>query len=74
MNDDPIKTAMAQLEIIERGISERDAEIRLLRQGLRDAIDLAEEGWSYASEYFQNKWGYKDNISEIRRRVGMEGA
>ena len=74
MNDDPIKTAMAQLEIIERGISERDAEIRLLRQGLRDAIDLAEEGWGYASEYFQNKWGYKDNISEIRRRVGMEGA
>lgn len=41
-----------------------------LRELLGDAIYLAEEGWSYASEYFQDKWDYHARIEVLRKAIG----
>ncbi len=34
--------------------------------GLREAIDLAKEGWGYASEYFRDKWDSAGRIAKLK--------
>lgn len=45
-----------------------DAEMRcaLATQALQQAIDLAEEGWAYASDYFREKWACPERLAELR--------
>lgn len=33
---------------------------------LSDAIELAAEGWSYASDYFREKWDFEVRIEALR--------
>lgn len=42
------------------------AENARLRQDLTDAVELAEEGWSYATEYFKSKWTSEERIAVLR--------
>ena len=49
----------AEVEL-ERERAERLAE------ALDDAIQLADEGWSYASDYFRNKWNYTGEADALR--------
>lgn len=30
-----------------------------LRRALREAIEFADEGWCYATDYFRDKWDYE---------------
>jgi hypothetical protein len=40
-----------------------------LLTALEDALYLAEEGWSYADEYFQKKWEFKQRLATLRAVV-----
>lgn len=42
------------------------AEVRRLREALVEGIDTAEEGWSYASDYFREKWDAEGQIQKMR--------
>ena len=44
-----------------------DAELDEARNKLNDAIELAEEGISYTSPYFVEKWGMADNLVELKK-------
>jgi len=37
-----------------------------LAEALDDAIELADEGWSYASDYFREKWNYVGEADALR--------
>ena len=41
-------------------------KIDMLQRALVDAIDLAAEGWSYAPDYFRDKWGADERLEELR--------
>jgi hypothetical protein len=41
----------------------------LLRVALTEAADLAEEGWAYAGDYFNEKWNAPKRIAELRKLV-----
>jgi hypothetical protein len=32
----------------------------------QEAVDLAQEGWSYASDYFREKWSYEERVKALR--------
>lgn len=38
---------------------------------LEESIALAEEGWAYAGEYFQEKWRCAERIADLRLRAGV---
>lgn len=40
--------------------------VQNLRAALQEAIAFAEEGWSYASDYFRDKWLYEERRCELR--------
>ena len=40
--------------------------IKQLERALAEAIELAEEGWGYASPYFREKWACEQRIAELR--------
>lgn len=42
-----------------------------LRAALASAIALAEEGWSYASDYFRKKWQCEERAQELRKILGV---
>jgi hypothetical protein len=42
------------------------AEVERLRRGLTDAIELAEEGWSYVDDCFRTKWRYLERMAALR--------
>jgi len=59
-------------DMLARAISERDAELAetaKLRDALSESVDLAEEGWAYAPEYFRNKWRCKERIAKLRAEI-----
>lgn len=43
-----------------------EAEVARLREALVDASDLAEEGWAYAGDYFNDKWDSAARIAKCR--------
>lgn len=47
-----------------------EAEVTRLRAALADACELAEEGWSYAGDYFRDKWGYAERMAAARAALG----
>lgn len=58
-------------------VPKRQAEARVaqLQQALEAAIELADEGWGYASPYFQEKWHVADDLTKIRAALaGVEAA
>jgi hypothetical protein len=40
-------------------------EIERLRAALEHALEWGDEGWSYADEYYREKWDYKGQRAEI---------
>ncbi len=42
-----------------------EAEVARLREELGACIQFAAEGWSYASHYFREKWGYAEVMAEF---------
>jgi hypothetical protein len=52
---------------LARVTDERDR----LRAHLEVAIDLAEEGWGYASEYFCQKWRFDERVLALRTVAGV---
>lgn len=38
----------------------------LHRRAFEEAIELAEEGWGYASDYFRDKWECERQFKELR--------
>ena len=36
-----------------------------------EALDLAEEGWSYASNYFKDKHEFEARLERIHREAGL---
>lgn len=49
----------------------RERRVQELEAVLADAVALAEEGWSYASDYFKEKWNYEGELAEIRARAAL---
>jgi hypothetical protein len=54
-----VAPSVSQQETGEREVTE-------LRAALKDAIDLAEEGWGYASAYFRAKYDIVTTIADLR--------
>jgi hypothetical protein len=57
------------LVVVSRRLEEAEA-------ALGDAIELADEGWTYASDYFRTKWRCDERLQELRTflaRVSSEG-
>lgn len=46
------------------GLDRKRAEA--LAAALEECIDLAEEGWGYASDYFREKWECEKGIAKAR--------
>ena len=46
-----------------------EAEAERLRRLVEDAVCHADEGWSYASDYFREKWQCEARSSELRALV-----
>jgi hypothetical protein len=51
---------------------EATAEVTRLRAALGEALDSADEGWSYASDYFRDKWRDDKRLAELRTLAGKE--
>lgn len=47
-------------------IDELTAERDRLRAKLEEAIELAQEGWNYASRYFWDKWDYEKRLTALK--------
>lgn len=41
-------------------------EVERLRKALEEALDLAEEGWSYADDLYKTKWKYAQRLAALR--------
>jgi hypothetical protein len=66
---DALHDAVVEAEMQSAALrSERDA----LAAALREAIELAAEGWGYASDYFRDKWGYEERIAALRAATPSE--
>lgn len=73
-SDDPqlLRAAEAHLGVIEfhQMVALRAvANAKAARAALSDALDLAEEGWAYADEYYRKKWDYEERLAELRKAV-----
>jgi hypothetical protein len=80
-----IRAALAHIDALEKRnaellnenacviCSERIAHIAKLQAVVENAIELAAEGWTYASPYFREKWEYERRIDEIRKAVTGNG-
>lgn len=44
-----------------------------LETALKQAIEWGEEGWAYASEYFQEKWNAKGERDELKGVLEKDG-
>lgn len=42
------------------------AKLAGLVEAMSECIDLAEEGWAYASDYFREKWEFEKEIAKAR--------
>lgn len=48
------------------------AELEAAKAALSDAIELAEEGWGYADEYYRAKWDFEGRLATLRKALGEE--
>ena len=58
-----------EMTLLEQSVMRELAlhELAKLRKALDDAIDFAEEGWSYADKYFKDKWGFEEGLAELKK-------
>ena len=42
------------------------------REALKDAIELAEEGWGYVDTYFREKWEFAERVAALRSVLSQE--
>ena len=71
--DDLTPIIEALQEYIAPVLAERDAlreQVRVLRDGLAEAIECVEAWGCYASEYFQTKWNLSGDL--VRLRAALE--
>lgn len=47
--------------------SSPSAEVGVLIVALDDALELAAEGWCYASDYFRDKWDFEGEMGRLRQ-------
>jgi predicted nucleic acid-binding Zn-ribbon protein len=64
-----MQNTMPEVDRIAAKLSEAQARIAALKEALRDAIQFAVEGWSYAPDYFKEKWEYEKELAELRARL-----
>jgi len=53
----------------------RDAlklRVTALESALEDGIELADEGWAYADEYYKKKWSFAESIEKLRKALKGE--
>jgi len=43
-----------------------------LYEALVEAVELADEGWAYASDYFVEKWSFVERRNRLAAFVGIE--
>ena len=59
--------AAAELAQLRAELAAKTKAVEEAREKLNDAIELAEEGISYTSPYFVEKWGMADNLAELKK-------
>ena len=47
------------------------AEVAKLTAALREALEIAHEGWGYAPDYFRYKWMDLERLAELAKLVGV---
>lgn len=67
---DRLTTKLRVQNAVVRSLLEEKDPGEGVRAVLRDAIDLAEEGWAYASPYFREKWSAEERIEVLRDLAG----
>lgn len=70
-NAEVVRLRLAQ-RMLDAKMDELRAENDRLREALDHAIELAEEGWAYADDYFRAKWGCEERIKTLREALGGE--
>ena len=46
--------------------------VEALEAALREALQIAHEGWGYAPDYFRDKWMDLERLAELAKLVGEE--
>jgi hypothetical protein len=52
-------------EVMELNNLDHTKRTKALETALADAVELAQEGWSYVSDYFREKWEYEKRLAEL---------
>lgn len=60
---DELRTALLMRDVTTT------AALSEFKNALAEACDLAEEGWGYASDYFNDKYDSRGRIAELRSRL-----
>jgi len=80
--DDPqlCRTVEAELGVVEfhqavalsatQKFKAAQQHVVALQGALRDAIELAQEGWGYADDHFYTKWDVHERLEAIRKVLG----
>jgi len=71
---DEASDALRQRGALLAEIGTMRASLAATKSALKEACDLAEEGWAYAGEYFQQKWDCAGKIAELRAIGGNSDA
>ena len=64
-----VKNMVGEKETAKGLAKDLAKEVRRLRDLATNAIDLAEEGWSYASDYFREKYYVSDQVLRLREAL-----
>jgi len=64
-----LKKLHEELGLLHDAALRQEQDKHQLRTALKEAVELAEEGWSYASPYFQNKWGFAERIAKLKAHL-----
>jgi hypothetical protein len=49
--------------------TKEDRTVPELETALEEALELAQEGWAYASPYFQEKWGFERRYAKLQAKL-----
>jgi archaellum component FlaC len=52
--------------ILAHEVEELEKQVEKLKTALKEAIEFADEGWSYADDYFKKKWGYEETKEKLK--------
>lgn len=68
------RLAQAGRDQMAEGDSEDKATIAKLHKALEDAVELADDGWGYASIYFREKYAVADDFDRLHRILAEHAA